>query len=315
MIKIARTGAGFEKERLMAPFGFKGGYVTSTWQVSVYVESQTGEKGIGLGLQSVLWSDEQVFGKMKEAGGNAAMFLITQYAAERLEGMSFENPIQLLDEIFPAVYEYAKVVTGKKDLRKTFVLNALVPIDLTLWQLYAKEQGITDFDQMLPDFAKMALSCHQEKLAAIPLITYGMSVEEIRKEVEKGSFFLKIKIGCDPDGDKDPKKMLEWDKNRLTEIHWLLKDARTPYTENGKIPYYLDANGRYESKEQILELLEHAKKIHALDQIILLEEPFKEGSDIQVGDLPVRVAADESAHSDKDVAHLIELGYKECVVQ
>lgn len=310
MIKILKAGAGFEPEKLKAPFGFKGGYVTSTWQSSVYLESDSGIKSIGLGLQSVLWSDAEVFAKMKEPGGNAAMFLITQFAVSKLEGMSFDTPIHLLEEIFDDVYAYGKMVTGNENLKKTFVLNALVPVDLAAWQLYARENSILDFDTMLPDFVKPALSCHHEKLAAIPLITYGMSLEDIKREVDNGSFFLKIKMGCDPEGDGDQNKMLEWDKNRLAEIHDLLKEVRTPYTTTGKIPYYLDANGRYESKEHLMQLLAYAEEIGALEQIILLEEPFSEGADIYVGDLPVCVAADESAHSDADVEHLIKLGYK-----
>lgn len=310
MIKIRKAGAGFESEKLKAPFGFKGGYVTNTWQVSVYLESEAGTKSIGLGLQSVLWSDANVFAKMKEAGGNAAMFLITQYAVSKLEGMSFETPIALLEEILEDVYAYGKMVTGNDSLKKTFVLNALVPVDLAAWQLYAKENRMQDFDAMIPAAMKPGLSFAKTKLAAIPLITYGMSMDDIKKEVDRGSFFLKIKIGCDPDRDGDLSKMLKWDMERLTQIHQLLKDVRTPYTDNGKIPYYLDANGRYDSKERICKLLNHAKEIGALEQIMLLEEPFQEGSGIYVGDLPVRVAADESAHSDEDVAYLIKMGYR-----
>ena len=46
--------------------------------------------------------------------------------------------------------------------------------------------------------------------------------------------------------DKDPNKMLEWDKKRLKEIHDALKEMHTPYA-NGRIAYYLDANGRYDT--------------------------------------------------------------------
>jgi len=41
----------------------------------------------------------------------------------------------------------------------------------------------------------------------------------------------------------------------------------------------------------------------------LLEEPFPEEAEIDVRDIPVRLAADESAHSDTDAARRIELGY------
>lgn len=310
MTEIKKAGAGFEMERLKAPFGFKGGYVADIWQTGVYLEDEKGIKGVGPGVQSILWSDERVFAEMGEAGGNAAMFLITQFAVSRVRGMRFKTPIHLLEDIFEEVYTYGKLVTGRPDLKKTFVLNSLVPVDLAAWQLYARENEIVDFDGMIPDSMRPALSSRQEKLASIPLITYGMGTEDIKREVDKGSFFLKIKIGCDPDNDGDLDKMLRWDMDRLSQIHEILKDVRTPYTRTGKIPYYLDANGRYDSKERLLKLLEHADRIGALEHIILLEGPFPEGADIYVGDLPVRAAADESAHSDEDVGRLIEKGYK-----
>lgn len=126
---------------------------------------------------------------------------------------------------------------------------------------------------------------------------------------DDGSFFLKIKIGSDPDKDGNPEKMLEWDKQRLTAIHEILKERTTQYTKSGHIPYYLDANGRYDSKEQLLRFLDHADKIDALDRIIILEEPFPEELKIGVHDIPVRLAADESAHSDKEAEERIDLGY------
>ena len=47
-----------------------------------------------------------------------------------------------------------------------------------------------------------------------------------------------------------------------------------------------------------------------LDRIVLLEEPFDEQNKMDVSDLPVCIAADESAHSLEDVRERFELGYK-----
>ena len=58
-----------------------------------------------------------------------------------------------------------------------------------------------------------------------------------------------------------------------------------------------------------MRLLDYADKIGALDRIMLLEEPFPEEYKIDVTDIPARLAADESAHSDKDALERIELGY------
>jgi len=104
--------------------------------------------------------------------------------------------------------------------------------------------------------------------------------------------------------------MLEKDMARLTEIHKSIGSAKTKYSENNKLPYYFDANGRYEKKETLLRLIDHAKKIGAFEQIAIIEEPFDEYLEIDISDIPVRIAADESAHTDKDALKRIQMGYK-----
>jgi L-alanine-DL-glutamate epimerase-like enolase superfamily enzyme len=131
-------------------------------------------------------------------------------------------------------------------------------------------------------------------------------VAEIVEAVESGYFFLKIKIG-QPGSQEE---MLAKDVERLSMIHKAIGHYRTPHTSSGKLPYYLDANGRYDSKENLMRLIDHADKIGALEQIAIIEEPFPEELDIEVHDIPVRFAADESAHTDDDAIARIDMGYK-----
>lgn len=308
-MRIEATRSNFVREPLLAPFGFKGGYLSELWQ-SIAKLSTAEHTGIGLGVQSVLWSDAQVFTSTSQAGGNAYMFAMTDYALKLAKGMDFSDPFTLLQELYPKVYEYGKQVTNNPNLRKTFALNSLVSVDNAAWQLYAKEQGQTDFLQLVPEAHRPALMGRQQKLCSIPLVTYGMTIEDVKKLVNDGYFFLKVKIGSDPDKDGSQEKMLAWDKNRLREIHEAVKDMTTPYTESGHIPYYLDANGRYDSKERLAELLKYAEEIGALERIAIVEEPFPEEYKVDVSDLPARIAADESAHSYEDAIERIELGYK-----
>jgi hypothetical protein len=310
MIKIKRCNSNFEREPLLAPFGFKGRYIKEIWQSIVLLESSNGCKGLGLGVQSVLWSDPQVLSTFGGIGGDNMMCLLTSYALKLIDGMSFETPEDLLDQVLPEVYRFAKQVTGLDDLKETFVLNALVPVDFAAWMLYNKENHLQGFDRTIPDPYRSSLSCRQDKLAGIPLITYGVAIEEVVRLAREGCPIFKVKIGSDPDKDKDPRKMLEWDKKRLAEIHQAVRDIPTPYTSNGSIAYYLDANGRYDSKARVMEFLDFADRIGALSNIVLLEEPFEQDNPVSVGDLPVRVAADESAHSDQDVKERIQMGYK-----
>ena len=116
---------------------------------------------------------------------------------------------------------------------------------------------------------------------------------------------MKIKIG--QPGTQE--EMLEKDKARLSEIHAAIGALETPHTRDGRLPYYFDANGRYESKDTLLRLLDHARRIGAFDRIAVVEEPFPEELEVRVDDLGVRVAADESAHTDRDAARRIDLGY------
>lgn len=305
-IKITETDSNFEREPLIRPFGFKGGYMTEIWQTVSRLESESGIDKIGLCTQNVLWSDARVFADHSESGGNALMYAMTERALKIIEGMSFSDPIALLEEILPEVYQYGKTVTGNPDLRKTFALNALVGIDNAVWLLYAAENGITNFDDLIPAAYKPALSSHHEKVASIPLMAYNIPIEEIKAAADQGYFFMKIKIG--QPGTQE--EMLEKDKARLSAIHKAIGHKTTPHTKNGKLPYYFDANGRYEKKETLLKLLDHTKKIGAFDQIAIIEEPFPEEYEVDVSDIGVRIAADESAHTDEDALKRIQMGYK-----
>lgn len=305
-ITISRVGSQFEREPLIRPFGFKGGYQTEIWQSVAMLESAGGQRGVGLCTQGVLWSDAHVFASHAESGGSALMYATTEWALQRLKGRSFTDPIELLEGIRHEVYDYAKKITEHPGLRETFALNALVGVDFAAWVLYARERGITRFDDLIPAAYRPALATKHAKIASIPLMAYGIPIDELKAAVDVGYFFMKIKLGQ----PGTQAEMLEKDKARLSAIHAAIGHARTPYTASGKLPYYFDANGRYESKETLLKLLDHARAIGAFDQIAVMEEPFPEELEVDVSDIPVRLAADESAHTDRDALKRIEMGYK-----
>src|SRR4051812_37946878 len=78
-IKVSETVSSFERESLVHPFGFKGGYLTELWQTYVKLRT-TSSEGIGLGTQSVLYGDAALFKRFSEAGGNAMMYALTEHA-------------------------------------------------------------------------------------------------------------------------------------------------------------------------------------------------------------------------------------------
>jgi L-alanine-DL-glutamate epimerase-like enolase superfamily enzyme len=280
--------------------------MTEIWQSVSFLESDSGKHGIGLCSQSILWSDAGVFATHSESGGNALMYAMSEKALQLVNGQSFTTPVELLDHLLPKIYEYGKSVTSNPQLRKTFALNALVGLDNAAWILYARENGFTTFDQIIPSRYRPSLSHKHDQAAAIPLMAYSIPINEIKEAVNQGYFFMKIKIGQ----PGTQQEMLEKDKARLSAIHAAIGHIRTPHTENGKLPYYFDANGRYEKKETLMKLLDHAKQIGAFEQIALIEEPFPEELDIDVSDIPVRLAADESAHTEEDAIVRIQMGYK-----
>ena len=305
MLNIHKTNLKFDREPLLKPFGFKGGYLSELWQVIVRLEDESGAIGTGLGTQSVLWSDAGVFGRHTESGGNALMLAMTDHALSCMRGKTFENPIALLEELLPQVEEYGKHITQTPTLRTTFALNALVAVDLAAWVLYARKQNVASFDELIPDQFRPALSHRNRKIASIPLVSYNTTESEIRALIAAGYFVLKIKLGA----PGSQVEMLAIDQERLSFLHQLLKEFETPHTADGHIPYYLDANGRYENKETLRAFLDHAGKIGALERIALLEEPFPETYEADVSDLNIRIAADESAHTDEDAVKRIEMGY------
>lgn len=311
-MKITQCTSNYVKEPLLSPFGFKGGYLSELWQIVVKVTDEAGNFGVGVGVQSVLWSDSEIFTTRSEYEGNRQMLLVTEYALKLLCDTEFKNPIDSMDMIEDRVFEYAKVATGNPTLRKTFIKNALVSVDNALWQLYAKEMGTKDFLKLVGSVDKKytsALSKKNDKVTNIPLISYGVSIDSVKDLANKDYSLLKIKIGSNPDGDGDLSKMLEWDKMRLKAIHDAVKDIYTPYTKSGHIMYYLDANGRYDTKSRFAEFIDFAHKIGAQDRIAILEEPFPETFTENVSDLGMNIAADESAHSAEDARAKIEQGF------
>jgi len=305
-IVIDNVDSNFEREPLIRPFGFKGGYHTEKWQTISFTQSASGIKKIGLNSQGINWSDSSVFSSHSETGGNVLMYAITEYALRLIKGQSFTDPIELLNRIFDEAYQYGVEITVNPRLRKTFALNALVGVDNAAWMLYAAENGIANFDKMIPEKYRPALSHHHRRVANIPLINYSTPVSEIVQTVEEGSFFLKIKIGQ----PGTQTEMLKKDMERLSEIHKAIGHYNTPDTASGKLQYYLDANGRYEKKDTLLRLIDHIKKIGAFDQMAIIEEPFPEEAEIDVHDIPLCIAADESAHTDIDAMLRINMGYK-----
>lgn len=311
MIKIIQTQSYFEREKLVRPFGFKGGFLTELWQVASKMHSDSGISRIGLGTQSVLYGDADLFSRHSESDGNAMMFDLVNKSLEHVKNTPFRTPVELLDKILPAVIQDGKNITGKQDLNTNFVFNALVGVDNAAWLTYAAENKFSSFEAMIPQQYKMALSHRNKKIAIMYQIPYGMPMEDLKNAVKQGYFVFKIKTGA----PGTQSEMIQADIDRLSLIHQTLKNFRTEQTENGKLIYTMDANARYEKKETLLKYLDHARKIGAFDQILLIEEPLNEKNEESVADIDIRIGADESVHDEQSAINRLDLGYKVMVLK
>jgi len=142
-----------------------------------------------------------------------------------------------------------------------------------------------------------------------PRIMVQSRPQDMRAGIQRLATIVEAELGCDPDGDGNPEKMLAWDKARALEIHNAVKDFVTPFTESGHPVYYFDANGRYDTVERLSSLVDFLVREGIAERTVLFEEPFAPENKIYLGDLPICFAADESAHSLSDVKERIELGY------
>ena len=179
LIRVKNVDSNFEREP-MTPYRFKGSSITEGWQTAAYLESESGVHKIGIGGQGILWSDSGVFAAHSVAGGNALMYAMSERALQIIKGNSFTNPLELLDDLLPEVYDYGKKITSNPNLRKTFALNALVCVDNAAWLLYAAENNILQFDDMIPDAYKPGLSYHHDKVASMPSFSVGADVKKIK---------------------------------------------------------------------------------------------------------------------------------------
>jgi L-alanine-DL-glutamate epimerase-like enolase superfamily enzyme len=279
--------------------------MTEYWQTVARLDADSGRSHVGLGTQNVLWCDPAVLGKHSESAANALMLAVTDRALQMIAGESFTTPVELLDRVLPELHEFAKRITGVPALRRTFTLNALVPVDNAAWLLYAGENGIRTFDEMIPAEYRAGLSHRHRAVASLPSVTYALPIDAVSKAAADGYFVIKLKLGS----PGTQSEMLEKDVERLTAVHRAIGTMRTTHTADGRIRYDLDPNQRYERKETLLRLLDAAKRIGALDQVTLVEEPFADENDERVHDVPVVVVADESATRVSDAVRRVEQGY------
>ena len=310
-LKVIHTGYAVEKEKLRFPFGFKGAFLTELWQAVSYVKDLSGNYGVGLGTQSVLYGDADTFASTDETTGNSWMLEVSKTALKWLENKEFNTPMDAIEQLVPYFEQEGKKITKRDNLHVNFIYNALVSVDNALWMLYGKKNKVESFQQMIPGTYRSAFQNKNKQVAVMFQISYNMPLKDIAAAVDQGYFVFKIKTGS-PGAQQ---VMLKQDKARLKEIHDCINSRLNNQSNKKSIYYTMDANGRYERKADLSSYLDYAKEIGAFDRILLYEEPFVEENQERVDDLPVLIGADESIHSEADAYKKIELGYKAFILK
>ena len=254
-ITIKSVNADFEREPLVRPFGFKGIYQKQFWVAAALLESTSGIRHVGLQTQCPAWSDLDVFLAHSESGRQSPVVRGLGAALQNIKGMKFTTPIELRTPSCKARTNMAER-SRKRHLRMTFTLSSMVALDNAAWMLYAEENGLKTFDEMIPKQYRKGPGVSSFARGPCAAVLLQRAFGRDREAVDEGYFFMKIKIGR----PGTQEEMLEGDKARIEAIHKLIGHRETPHTKNGKIPYYFDANGRYEKKETLERLLDHAKK-------------------------------------------------------
>jgi hypothetical protein len=304
-MRIEEIAFDVAREPLVRPFAFKGGAFTEKWLTVSAGRTAAGVSAAGLGSLAVLWSDPTLFAAHSETGGNLVMALIAEHGLQLLRGREITCPVDAIREILPEVVAYSVEVTGLEHLRRTVALNSLISADNLLWNLTAAEKGADGFDEMLGDAYRAVLQERQERLVRLPAVTYTYPLEDLVSQADSGGLLPKIKIGH----PGEPQEMLAKDCRRLREIHAALAGAPASYSESGTLMYTLDANGRYDSPDTFRRLLDDLAVSGMLEHVLLIEEPYAEEDDFEVGDVPVPIAADECLHGVDDVVRRVALGY------
>ena len=303
-----------QREPFAQPFAFKGASFREKWNLVVRLRTEGEPWVYGLGGLAVLWSDARVFANHGEVGGNALMMTLLERGLGLVRGRSFASPQAMFYEIMPQVLSYGCSVTRQADLRPTFALNALVALDNAAWMLWAQQEGIDSFDELIPARYHPHFSHRHPCVEAVPAVGYALPDADIEKLVDEGAYVLKVKVGH----PGDEAEMLARDIVRMDHIHQLVGDRSLPHSPTGHVLYYLDANGRYTSAEQLRTFIETLERSGVRERVLLFEEPFDEGGVDGAGSLEkigVPLAADESVHCVEDVYRRAEVGYEAMAVK
>lgn len=130
----------------------------------------------------------------------------------------------------------SQLTNGANPSRRQFIQRCGVLGGMRLtggWPVERTKNKLPNFDSMIPAACKPALSHHNDKVAVVYMVSYGLPAEAIKEAVADGYFVTKVKIGQ----SGTQAKILAKDKARLTQVHQAIQSAHTRQTTNGDVNY------------------------------------------------------------------------------
>ena len=275
------------RHRLARPYRFKGRQLDELQEMRIQLRASGADgrdyRAQGQSVQSVLWAAPQLFERVDVESGNDEMFALTQRALTLIEGRSMGDPaaltLELIERLSPGLEE------------PNLLLNALVGLDFALWDLAMQRAAAQSLGELAPSLAGEYVG----RAVGIPVIDHGSTDEEMAKLHQSDLPLLKLKLG----GTGQTGAALVAADRALVERCIAQRDGDGPR-------YLLDLNGRYGGLAELRELIAG----FPLDALVALEEPFAEGREEALEDLPVAVFADEAVHRPEDIDRLARLGYR-----
>ena len=280
MLLVKNIEIRFGDYPLKKPLAIASGVIRNVPQMFVVVEVSDGAKtvkGFGHNSISAVWADRRDL-PLRER--ERQIKECVERARRGLRGFAFSTPFDFYTKF---------ALKNRTQLPNLAYVMALSPIDLALWDAYAKLKGKSIF--ALPEVKSRMDHDRPRTVRVMHLVGMGDPVHSIVRAIEKeGIAHFKIKLGGRPDADA--KRV-----NRIAEIKGVEKvtvDANEAYGSPGDLSNFIGLLGS-----------------RALRKLLLIEEPFARNSRTRVNDIGARVPvfADESCADHRDIKKLYAQGY------
>lgn len=280
MFLIRKIEIRFGDYPLKKPLAIASGVIRNVPQMFVAVEVSDGAKtvkGFGHNSISAVWADRRNL-PLRER--ERQIKECAERAGRELRGFAFSNPFD-----FYRVF----VLRNRTKLPRLAYVMALSPIDLALWDAYAKLKRKNVF--ALPEVRRRMDYGRPRRVLVMHLVgmddPFSSVVNAVRQE---GVTHFKVKLVGDPMSDAARV-------NRIAEIRGV-----------GKLT--ADANEAYGSPDD-LKTFAGLLGSAARRKLLLIEQPFSRDSSRAVSragvDIPI--FADESAVAHRDIKKLCVQGY------